>query len=466
MATNKTVETITSQTLVQTSPPSTEESLLATEEALLEKMARDHAGTREGTMLTGKLYMAVDVGTTKVCTLIAHVGPDGELEIVGTGVEPSRGMHKGLVVGVQDMRDAIGASVRQATGALDKEIPGACIGVTGNHIISIQTKGHINGLNGDASRVITRKEMDRVVKQSHPKVEADQELLHVIPLSYSVDHLAGVRNPVGLKGHEMTVTAHSVIGEAASLDNVVRAVEGADLNVRSMVLEPLASAEAVLSAEEKETGVVLVDIGGGTSDIAIFSGGVMAHTAVIPVGGFQFTNDLVISLGVPYEAAEEAKVKYGHALAEEVDPDETVEVKGYDEEWPHQVRRRDISRTLNERAAELLRLTLLKVSESGLTVMPPAGVVFTGGGANLPGLEDLAREILPGLVRTAVPKDILGLPDELKNPTYSTSVGILLWGIHHPTEQLAYRQKNGSKKPFSKGRRWLRWIAQFVAGPK
>ena len=459
MATSKTAVTITGQTLVQTSPPSTEESLLENE-------TRGRAGTREGTMPIGNLYMAVDVGTTKVCTLIAQVAANGELEIVGTGVEPSRGMHKGLVVEIEDMQKAIRASVKQAIGVLDKETPGACIGVTGSHITSVQTTGHISGLNGDANRVITRKEMDKVVKQSHPKVEAEQELLHVIPLSYSVDNMDGVKNPVGLKGHEMTVTAHTVIGEAASLDNVVRAVEGADLSVKSMVLEPLASAEAVLSAEEKETGVVLVDIGGGTSDVAIFSGGVMSYTAVIPVGGFQFTNDLVISLGVPYEAAEEVKVKYGHALPEEVDPDETVEVSGYDEEWPHLVRRRDLSRTLNERAAELLRLILLKVSESGLTVMPPAGVVFTGGGANLPGLEDLAREILPGSVRTAVPKDILGLPDELKNPTYSTSVGILLWGIHHPTEQLAYRQKNGSEKPFSKGRKWLRWLAQFVAGPK
>jgi len=414
-------------------------------------------------MLNGNLYTAIDVGTTKVCTLIAQVTANGELEIVGTGVEPSQGMHKGLVVDLVAMQQAIRGSVARASETLDRELPGVCIGVTGNHIFSIQSTGTINNLNGDDHRVITRRELDLVVKQSHPKVASEQELLHVIPLSYGVDTLQGVRNPVGLKGHHITVESHAVVGEVASLDNVVRAVEGAGLTVKSMVLEPLASAEAVLSAEEKETGVVLVDIGGGTSDVAIFNNGVMAHTAVIPVGGYQFTNDLVIALGIPYEAAEAAKLQYGHALPELIDTDDTVEIAGYDDETPHLVRRRDLCQILNERGAELLRLILLKVREAGLEVMPPAGIVFTGGATNLPGWDDLSREVIPGAVRTAAPKDILGLPQELQSPTYSTSVGILLWGIHHPTEQRAYRQKNG-RRPFWKGRRWLRWLAQFV-GP-
>jgi cell division protein FtsA len=321
--------------------------------------------------------------------------------------------------------------------------------------------GTINNLNGGDHRAITRREMDQVVKQSYPKVASGQELLHVIPQSYVVDNLQGVRNPVGLKGHQLNVESHVVIGEAASLDNVVRAVEDADLAVKSMVLEPLASAEAVLSAEEKEIGVVLADIGGGTTDVAIFMDGIMAYTAVIPVGGYQFTNDLVVSLGVPYEAAEAAKLEYGHALPDLIDPDERAEVMAYDEEAPHMVRRKSLCQTLNDRGSELLRLILLKVREDGLEAMPPAGIVFTGGGSNIPGWEDLAREIIPGPVRIAVPKDILGLPMELKNPTYSTSVGILLWGINHPMEQRGYHQQNG-KGSFWKGRSWLRWLSQFV----
>ncbi len=414
-------------------------------------------------MTNGNLYMSIDVGTTKVCSLVAQITPAGEMEIVGTGVARSHGMRKGLVVDLESMQDAIRDSMAQASSTLSQDLPGACVGVTGGHIFSVHTTGVLNGLNGDARKVISRREMDLAVKQSHPKVTPTQELLHVIPQSYTVDNLQGVRNPSGLKGHQLTVDSHSVVGEVASLENVVRAVEGSGLAVRSMVLEPLASAEAVLSAEEREMGVVLVDIGGGTSDVAIFRNGVMSHTAVIPVGGHQFTNDLVVAYGIPYESAEAAKLEHGHGLPDEVGPEEMVELEGYEDEAPRLVRRRDLCRLLNDRASELLRLVLLNVRQSGLEVMPPAGVVFTGGGANLPGWEEMTREIVPGPVRIAAPRDILGLPDELKSPTYSTSIGILLWGIHHPTEQQQYgREKNG-KESFQKGRRWLRWLAQFVA---
>ena len=412
-------------------------------------------------MNSGNLYMAIDVGTTKVCTLIAQVSPDGELEIVGTGVEPSRGMRKGLVVDIEEMQAAVKDSVEQASAGLERDLPGACIGVTGAHIFSVHTSGKLNNLNGDPTKTITRSEMDLVVKQSHPALASGQELLHVIPQNYTVDNVDGVRNPVGLKGHQLIVESHAVVGEAASLENVVRAVEGAGLQVNSMVLEPLASAEAVLSAEEQETGVVLVDIGGGTSDMAIFMGGVMVQTAVIPVGGFQFTNDLVLSLGIPYQEAEKAKLNHGHAIPDMVDLDETIEIKGRDGEGPHLVRARDLSRTLNDRTDELLRLILIKLRESGLRVMPPAGIVFTGGGANIPGLEVMAKDMISGPVRIAQPKDILGLPDTLKSPTYSTSIGILLWGIHHPTEQLAYRRTNGNGSS-GKGRGWLNWLARFI----
>jgi cell division protein FtsA len=425
-----------------------------------------NASDRDDSANNGNLYMAIDVGTTKVCTLIAQVAPNGELEIVGTGIQPSLGMRKGLVVDLEEMQDAISQSVDKASRFIspDRALPGACIGVTGTHILSLQSEGSLNNINGGDNKIISHKELAMVVKQSYPKMGPEQELLHVIPQTYKVDSLQGVRNPTGLKGHQLSVKSHIVIGEAASLDNVVRAVEGAGLTVKSMVLEPLGSAEAVLSAEEKQTGVILADIGGGTTDVAIFNNGVMAHTAVIPVGGHQFTNDLVISMGIPYESAEIAKLKYGHAFPESIDPDEMIEVSGYKDEPPHMVRRRDLCRMLNDRGTELLRLILLKVRESGLEVMPPAGVVFTGGGSNIPQWRDLAREEIPGPIRIANPKNVLGLPDALKSPTYSTSVGILLWGIHHPTEQRSYRAKSG-KGQFWKGRRWLRWLAQFI-GPR
>ncbi|MBI4200709.1 MAG: cell division protein FtsA [Chloroflexi bacterium] len=413
-------------------------------------------------MVTTNLYMAIDVGTTKVCTLIAQVAPNGDLEVVGAGVESSRGMRKGRVVDLAEMRQAVRSSVALASDSLDRDCPSAFVGVTGSHISSIHTTGTLDTLNADSQKTITRRELELVLKQSYPVVTREQELLHVIPEWYTVDSLREVKNPVGLKGHQLTVHAHAVVGEAASLDNVVRAVEGTGVSVKSMVLEPLASAEAVLTPEEKEAGVVLVDIGGGTSDMAVFKGGVMIHTAVIPVAGYQFTNDLAVAFAIPYESAEAAKLAYGNALPDLVDASEMVEVAGYEGERPQHVRRRELCRLINDRGSELLRLLLLKIREAGLKTMPPAGIVFTGGAANLAGWEALARETIPGPIRIASPKEIPGLPMELKSPTYSTSVGILLWGIRHPSEQSEYHLSNGLKS-FVKGRRWLRWLAQFIA---
>ena len=311
------------------------------------------------------LYLAIDVGTTKVCTLVARVSPEGELEVVGTGVTLSQGMKKGLVVGLGEMREAIRGSAEMASCNLDLELPKACVGVTGTHISSIHTTAMIHNGRGEDGTTISLKETQAVVKKSHPKVTQEQELLHVIPQTFHVDSLQGVRNPVGLSGHRLRVESHAIIGEAASMDNVVRAVEGAGVSVGSMILEPLASAEAVLTGDEKEMGVVLVDIGGGTTDIAIFSEGVMCYTAVVPVAGFQFTNDLVVAYGVPYEVAEQAKLEAGHAIPDALEPDDWVEFPSYEEELPHRIRRREFCRTLNDRGMELLRLVLLKISEAG-----------------------------------------------------------------------------------------------------
>ena len=415
-------------------------------------------------MMNEKLYLAIDVGTTKVCSLVARVSADAELEVVGTGVTPSQGMKKGLVVNLAEMQEAIRGSVEMASTFLEQDLPKVCVGVTGTHITNVHTSSALKNGRGENGMSISLKEVEQVVKQSHPKIQPDQELLHVIPQSFHVDNLQGVRNPVGLSGRRLVVESTAIVGEAGSLDNVVRAIEGAGLTVGSMVLEPLASAEAVLTGDEKEAGVVLVDVGGGTTDIAFFSEGVMCYAAVVPVAGFQFTNDLVVAYSLPYDVAEQIKLQEGHALPEQVDPDEWVEVPAYDEQTPHRIRRRDLCNTLNDRAGELLRLVLLKIREAGLAKVPPGGVVFTGGATNLPGWEELARQIIPGPIRTAAPRDLLGLSEELQNPTYSTSVGILLWGIRHPMEQEAYGNRNGNR-PLKKGRRWLRWLAKFI-GPQ
>lgn len=432
---------------------------------MAEQATRAADSPSDGALIHGNLYVAIDVGTTKVCTLICQVSPAGELEVVGTGVEESYGMSKGLVVNLEDIKVAIKNSMAKAMNGKEMQAPGICVGVTGSHIVSLRTTGTINDLNGSRERSITRRAMQQALRLSYPKVSSHQELLHVIPQSYTVDSIQGVRNPTGLRGDVLTVESHAIVGEAASLDNVVRAVEQSGFAVKAMVLEPLASAEAVLTADEREIGVVLVDIGGGTSDVAVFKNGVMAYTAVIPVGGFQFTNDLVVALGVPYKEAEEAKLRYGDVLFDKFDFRETIEIPGYETEGPHIVRRREFCQLLHDRGSELLRLVLHKLRQAGFDTVPPGGIVFTGGGSNIPGWEELAREYVRTPIRLAPPRDILGLPEELKSPTYSTSVGILLWGIHHPAEQHDYTSDNGDdrgRRSFKRGRGWLRRLAGFL----
>ncbi len=413
---------------------------------------------------TGRLYAAIDVGTTKVCTLIARVDPHGGIEVLGVGVARTQGMHKALVVDMEAVSEAVRKSWSKATAHLGVDAPvyGAYVGVTGSHIVSRRTTGAIHRLDGLAEDVVTRRDMQCAMDLSRPSVEEHQALLHVLPISYRVDSADSVRNPLGLKGRELTADSHSVIGEVASMENVVLAVEGAGIAVQGMVLEPLASAEAVLTGDEREMGVVLVDIGGGTSDIAIFQHGVMTYTSALPVAGYQFTNDLSMALGLPYDIAEAAKVKFGHLIADEVEEDEGVEFPEKHGEPAHQVRRRDMCRFLNDRAVELLRLIRLRVKQAGLEVMPPGGIVFTGGGANLPGWEQLTHEYFPGLVRIAQPRDILGLPASLKSASYSTSVGILLWSIHHPVEQQVYKSHANSNANYAKGKHWLHLLAQVL----
>ena len=416
----------------------------------------------------GNAYVSIDVGTTKVCTLIAQILANGEVEIIGAGKSKSKGMKKGLVVDIDEMTNAVRESIAEATLNLDIDIPYVCIGVTGSHIISTITTGIAPSMDGKSEKVVTMKEMDAAVENSRPSVENGQELLHVIPISYTLDNTSGIRNPNGLKGTTLSVNTHSVIGEISSLDNIVQSVENTGLKMGGMVLEPLASAESVLSAEEREIGTILVDIGGGTSDLAIFKNGKMVYTAVIPVGGFNFTNDIAVTLGIPYETAEELKIKYGRTLAipEDIKSDfnEQVEVLITGQEDKRIFTKGDICRILNDRASELLRFVLLKINDAGLDTMPAGGIVFTGGGSNLIGWEELTHEYIPGNVRIAAPRDILGLPETLKSPTYSTSVGILLWGINHPIEQVNYGgHQPQKKKTLTKGRKWLNWLTQFIS---
>ena len=392
-------------------------------------------------MVKDTFYTAIDLGTTKVCTIIARIGQEGELKVLGTGIVPSQGVQKGRVESVPDAQEAVRASLEAAQKYLGRGITWTYLGVTGNHISSLNTPGQLtrSGDNG----AISTQDLQHLIQSSYPRVADGQEVMHVIPISYVVDGLTGVRDPVGLHAQSVEVESHVVLGDAPIFKNLVRAIEGCKVSVRSLVMQPLAAAEAVLTEDEREIGAVLVDIGGGTTDMAVFRTGSPWYIAVIPVGGTQLTRDLSVALGVPFYIAEELKMKWGHALPELVEADEEVQVPGFQGQPRRPVSRRSMCEPLSERITETLKLVLLRAREAGLRQLPPGGLVLTGGTAELPGLQELARKITGVPVRIAFPRGILGLPPQLRKPSFSASVGTLLWGIKHQGEARTYR--NGEK---------------------
>ena len=285
--------------------------------------------------------------------------------------------------------------------------------------------------------------MQSLIQSSYPNVANGKEVLHVIPISYMVDGMTGVRNPITLHADKVQVESHVVVGDAPTLKNLVKAVEGCKLSVRSLVLQPLAAAEAVLTEDEREIGVVLVDIGGGTTDVVIYRSGSPWYTTVIPVGGNQVTRDLSVALGVPFYIAEELKTKWGHALPDAVAADEEVQIPGFQGQPRRSVKRRGMCQPIHERLTETLKLVVQRARQAGLRNLPTGGLVITGGSAEMRGLQELARKSTGAQVRIAYPRGILGLTAQLKKPAYSASVGTLLWGIKHQGEKRPYR--NGDK---------------------
>lgn len=394
-------------------------------------------------MARDMFYTAIDLGTTKVCTIIARIGPEGELKVLGTGIVPSQGIQKGRVESIPETQEAVKASIAEAQRYLGRGATWTYLGVTGNHISCMNTSGNLSGSGENGS--VSNQDVERLIRSSYPHVSDGKEVLHVIPINYVVDGLTGVRNPTGLHANEVKVESHVVLGDATILKNLVKVVEGCKLSVRSLVLQPLASGEAALTEDEREMGVVLVDMGGGTTDVAIFKTGSLWYTGIIPVGGNQLTRDLSVALGVPFFIAEELKVKWGHALPDGVEADQEVQIPGFQGQPRRMIHRRAMCQPLYERLTETLKMVLIQVRQSGLRHLPSGGLVITGGSAEMPGLKELAERATGCPVRIAYPRGILGLPSQLKKPAFSTSVGTLLWGIKH----------QGEKRPYQNGERTL-----------
>jgi len=397
-------------------------------------------------------YTAVDIGTDKVTSIMARIGSEGELKVLGTGVVTSQGMQKGRIENIDEVKEAVGDSLEEAQRYIGAGAPtGVYASVTGTHLSSLNTKEVVD--NPDDVGDITKKLLDRLLRGSFPDVGPDQEVLHVIPISYHVDGMSGIRNPVGLYGNLVEVEAHVVMGESVALKNTVKVIEANKASVKSMVLHSLASAESTLTGDEREMGVVLVDIGAGTTDIVIYRQGQPWYSAVIPVGGSQLTRDLSVALKTPLYMTEEMKVKWGSVMPEMVASDEEVVIPSFQGQPKHSLSRRVLCEPLHDRMLELIKMIVLKVRQSGLREFPAGGIVLTGGGSEMTGLADLVLKTLGGQVRIAYPEGIAGLPAQLRKPAFSAAVGLLLWGIKHQGETRS--SLNGGRSIISsKSWRW------------
>lgn len=367
---------------------------------------------------------AIDVGTTKICTILADVGAGDSPRVVGVGIAPSKGLHKGLVVNINEARESIRESVRKAEQTSNYKVESAYVGVTGRHVTSMNNRGVVAITRND--RVVRPDDLKRVLASAQSvKTAGDRRLLHIIPRSYAVDGQPGVKNPVGMHGFRLDVETHVITAAVTSIQNLVKCIRSIGIDIEDLVLEPLASSEAILTEDEKQVGVILADIGGGTTDIAVFREGSIWHTSILPVAGYQLTRDVAIGLGLPFEIAEEMKKKYGSVMPVYEGGTDTAPAISQD---GHGVSYQDLCDIIRARVEEIMKLILLEMPNSEYESLVPAGLVLTGGSSNLAGMATLGRDILRLPVRVGTPSDIYGIGDVLRDPAYATSVGLLLWG--------------------------------------
>jgi cell division protein FtsA len=388
---------------------------------------------------------ALDIGTTKTCALIGEVTDTGIVRILGSGIAPSRGLRKGVVTDVKEATLAIASAVEQAERVSGLACNSVYVGIAGAHIQSTNSRGVAAIHSG---RGVTQDDADRALEAAEAiAVPPNREIIHVIPRGFTLDGQDGVKDPLGMIGFRLEVEAHVVTGAASSIQNVTKAVESAGLKIVDLVLEPIAAGEVALTASEKEMGVVLADIGGGTTDIAIFIDGSVWHTVILPTGGIHITNDLAVGLRTPFDAAEEMKIKYGHADPMQVPEIDLIDVAAFGEEGRRTVARRDVSEIIRARVEEICQLILTEIKRSGYDNLLPAGVVLCGGTAELVGIKACAREVLQMPVRVGAPREIEGFVDRVSSAAFATSVGLLQWGWKQQIAQAsAPPSRSGSKK--------------------
>lgn len=389
---------------------------------------------------------AIDVGTTKVCTIIADTGGIGGLRVLGVGITPSHGMHKGLVVNINEAKQSIRESISKAEQIAGCRVESACVGITGRHITSMNNRGAVAITRQD--QVVRSSDLRRVLEVARSiKVPSERKLLHVIPRTYKVDNQEGINNPLGMHGFRLDAEAHIITAAITSIQNLTKCIRSVGVEIDDLILEPLASAEAVLNTEEKQGGVLLADIGGGTTDIAIFKDGTICHTSVLPVAGYQVTRDISIGLGLPFELAEEMKKRYGNVTPTNDISNRATQTLTHD---GHTISYSDLSEIIRVRIEELLRLIMLELPQAEYAKFIPSGLVLTGGSTNLPGIAELGEKVTRLPVRIGIPVTLEGVSDTLRNPACATGVGLLLWKAGNKGRQDLVTKETGLRRFLTK----------------
>lgn len=405
-----------------------------------------------------ELIVGLDIGTSKVVAIVAAILPDAapgenQLEIIGIGSHPARGMKKGVVVNIESTVQSIQRAVEEAELMAGCQIHSVFAGIAGSHIRSLNSHGTV----AIRDKEVTQGDIDRVLDAARAvHFPGDQQLLHVLPQEYIIDNQEGIREPVGMSGVRLEAKVHLITGAVSAAQNISKCIERCGLVVDGIILEQMASSYSVLDQDEKELGVCIVDIGGGTTDIAVFIDGAIRHTAVIPIAGDQVTNDIAVALRTPTQHAEEIKIKYACALKQLARADETIEVPSVGERPARQLARQTLVEVVEPRYEELLMLVQEELRRSGFEEMLAAGVVLTGGSSKVEGLIELAEEVFHLPVRLGVPQHVGGLVEVVRNPIHATGVGLLLFGNKQlADDQLETRSTDGMKGMFSRMKSWF-----------
>jgi cell division protein FtsA len=396
------------------------------------------------------IIVGLDIGTTKVCTLVARLEENGKLHILGVGIEPSQGIRKGTVVDLNAASQAIAHSIEKAERTSGLEIDSALVSLAGSHVSSINSKGVV----GVSGRTIDYEDILRAVDAARAvSIPHNREVIHVIQRGFTVDGQEGIRMPVGMHGYRLEVETHIITAASATVENLRQAVGSAGAHVSQFVLNPLASGEVVLSETEREMGVIVCDMGGGTTDLAIYINGDVWHTSVLSVGGNHITSDIAHGLRLPQPEAEEIKLQHGHAQQSDIGAEEYFLVRAFGEEEPVRVSRKDLVHIIEARTEEIFSLVLQEIKRSGYDGLLPAGMVLTGGASALPGIRDLASQVLGLPVQIAKPQNLSGMVEKLDSPAFSTSVGLLNWA----SMMSEFAQETPSRRASSKSLQEMDW---------